>query len=199
VAKLVSLTFGFIFVMVIFVVLVVFGGILPSFVISVVFSAMLRIPRVAFWLAFILAAVLAVALLAVLGLPWLLLRRCSRTRSGVGLFLDGTFLGCRCSASLWWLRPAELRQLGARARKCRHRLSVWSLLDRLAFAGLATKLFRKVRCWNPLKTVPGSGFEKTLKIYEKTIGKSMVFDGLKQLKSIEKLTLFLTLGHSKKQ
>ena len=73
VAKLVSLTFGFIFVMVIFVVLVVFGGILPSFVISVVFSAMLRIPRVAFWLAFILAAVLAVALLAVLGLPRLLL------------------------------------------------------------------------------------------------------------------------------
>ena len=55
------------------------------------------------------------------------------------------------------------------------------------------------RRWDPLKTVPGSGFEKTLKIYEKTIGKSMVFDGLKPLKSIEKQTLFLILGHSKKQ
>jgi hypothetical protein len=52
---------------------------------------------------------------------------------------------------------------------------------------------------DPLKTVPNSGLEKTLKIYEKTIGKSMVFDGLKPLKSIEKQTLFLTLGHSKKQ
>ena len=44
-----------------------------------------------------------------------------------------------------------------------------------------------------------SGLEKTLKIDEKTIGKSMFFDGLKPLKSIEKQTLFLTLGHSKKQ
>jgi hypothetical protein len=62
------------------------------------------------------------------------------------------------------------------------------------------QLFRKVRCWDLLKkTVPGSGFEKTLKIDEKTIGKSMVFDGLKPLKSIEKQTLFLILGHSKKQ
>ena len=61
------------------------------------------------------------------------------------------------------------------------------------------QLFRKVRRWDPLKTVPGSGFEKTLKIYQKTIGKSMDFDGLKPLKSIEKQTLFLTLGHSKKQ
>ena len=65
--------------------------------------------------------------------------------------------------------------------------------------GTQIQLFRKVRCWDPLKTVPGSGFEKTLKINEKTIGKSMVFDGLKPLESIEKQTLFLTLGHSKKQ
>jgi hypothetical protein len=63
--------------------------------------------------------------------------------------------------------------------------------------GIKIQLFRKVRCWDPLKTVPGSGFEKTLKIHEKTIGKSMVFDDLKPLKSIEKQTLFLTLGHSK--
>jgi hypothetical protein len=61
------------------------------------------------------------------------------------------------------------------------------------------QLFRKVRCWDPLKTVLGSGFEKTLKIYEKMIGKSMVFDGLKPLKSIKKQTLFLTLGYSKTQ
>ena len=37
-----------------------------------------------------------------------------------------------------------------------------------------------------------------MKIDEKTIGKSMVFDGPKPLKSIEKQTLFLILGHSKK-
>ena len=60
------------------------------------------------------------------------------------------------------------------------------------------QLFRKVRRWDPLKTVPGSCFEKTLKTDEKTIGKSMVFDGLKPLKSIEKQTLFLILGHSKR-
>ena len=59
--------------------------------------------------------------------------------------------------------------------------------------------FQKEWCWDPLKTVPGSSFEKTLKIYEKTIGKSMFFDGLKPLKSIEKQTLFLILGHSKKR
>ena len=53
--------------------------------------------------------------------------------------------------------------------------------------------------WDPLKTFTGSGFEKTIKIDEKTIGKSMVVDGLKPLKNIEKQTLFLTLGHSKKQ
>ena len=65
--------------------------------------------------------------------------------------------------------------------------------------GTKNQLFIIGRRWDPLKTVPGSGFEKTLKIDEKTIGKSMVFDGLKPLKSIEKQTLFLTLGHSKKQ
>jgi hypothetical protein len=52
---------------------------------------------------------------------------------------------------------------------------------------------------DPLKTVPGSGFEKILKFDEKTIGKSMVFDCLKPLKSIEKQTLFFTLGHPQKQ
>ena len=46
------------------------------------------------------------------------------------------------------------------------------------------------RRWDPLKRVPGSGVETTLKIYEKTIGESMLFDGLKPLKSIEKQTLF---------
>ena len=61
------------------------------------------------------------------------------------------------------------------------------------------QLFIIGRRLDPLKTVSGSGFEKTLKIYEKTIGKSMVFDSLKPLKSKEKPTLFLTLGHSKKQ
>jgi hypothetical protein len=65
--------------------------------------------------------------------------------------------------------------------------------------GTKIQLFIIGRRWDPLKTVPGSCFEKTLKIDEKTIGKSMVFDGLKPLKSIEKQTLFLTLGHSKKQ
>ena len=58
------------------------------------------------------------------------------------------------------------------------------------------QLFWKVRRWDPLKTIPGSGFGKTLKIDEKTIGKSMVFDSLKQLKSIEQQSLFLILGHS---
>jgi hypothetical protein len=64
--------------------------------------------------------------------------------------------------------------------------------------GSKTQLLRIGRRWDPLKTVPGSGFENTLKIDENKIGKSTVFDGLKQLKSIEKQTHFLTLGHSKK-
>ena len=63
--------------------------------------------------------------------------------------------------------------------------------------GTKIQLFIIGRRWDPLKTVPGSGFEKTLKIDEKTIGKSMVFDGLKPLKSIEKQTLFLILGIQK--
>ena len=50
----------------------------------------------------------------------------------VAALLVGGSLPCRD----WWRE----RQLGARARKCRHRLSVWSLLDRLAFAGLATEI-----------------------------------------------------------
>ena len=65
--------------------------------------------------------------------------------------------------------------------------------------GTKIKLFKKVRRWDPLKTFPGSGFQKTWKSYEKNIGKSMVFDGPKPLKSIEKQTLFLILGYSKKQ
>jgi hypothetical protein len=65
--------------------------------------------------------------------------------------------------------------------------------------GTKNQLFIIGRRLDPLKTVPGSGFEKTLKIYEKTIGKSMVFYCLKPLKSIEKQTLFLILGHSKKR
>ena len=65
--------------------------------------------------------------------------------------------------------------------------------------GTKKQFVRKVRRWDPLKTVSGSGFEKTWKIDEKTIGKSIVLDGPKSLKSIEKQTLFLTLGHSKKQ
>ena len=90
-------------------------------------------------------------------------------------------------------------------------LGFWSLLGRKgrpkgAFLktmkiehGTKNQLFRTVWCWDPLKTVPGSGFEKTWKIHEKTIGKSMLFDGLQPLKNIEKQTLFLTLGHSKKK
>ena len=61
--------------------------------------------------------------------------------------------------------------------------------------GTQIQLFRKVRRWDPLKTFPRSGFENTWKIYEKTIGKQMVLDGPKPLKSIEKQTLFLILGH----
>jgi hypothetical protein len=57
--------------------------------------------------------------------------------------------------------------------------------------GTKIKLFIIGRRWDPLKTDPGSGSEKTCKINEKTIGKP--------LKSIEKQTLFLILGHSKKQ
>ena len=52
--------------------------------------------------------------------------------------------------------------------------------------GTKIKLFIIGRRWDPLKTVPGSGLEKTFKIYEKTIGKSMVLDDLKPWKSIEK-------------
>jgi hypothetical protein len=33
--------------------------------------------------------------------------------------------------------------------------------------GTKNQLFRKVRRWDPLKTVPWSGLEKTLKFYEK--------------------------------
>ena len=55
--------------------------------------------------------------------------------------------------------------------------------------GTKNQLFLKVRRWDPLKTVPGSGFEKRLKMYEKTIGKSMVLDDPKPLKIIGKQTL----------
>ena len=48
--------------------------------------------------------------------------------------------------------------------------------------------------------VPGSGFEKknNEKTDEKTIGKSMFFGAPELLVIIEKQTLFLILGHSKK-
>jgi len=64
--------------------------------------------------------------------------------------------------------------------------------------GTQKHFFIKVRRWDPLKTVPGSGFEKTWKIEEQTIGKSMVFDGPKPLKDIKKQTRFLILGRWKK-
>ena len=63
--------------------------------------------------------------------------------------------------------------------------------------GTNNQLFRKNQHLDPLKTVLGSGFEKTWKIYEKTIGNSMVSDGPKPLKSIEKQTLCLILGQFK--
>ena len=65
--------------------------------------------------------------------------------------------------------------------------------------GTTNQLFMQVRRWDPLKTVPRSGFEKTLKFYGTIIGKSMIWDDPKPLKSIEKQSLFLILGHSKKQ
>jgi hypothetical protein len=58
--------------------------------------------------------------------------------------------------------------------------------------GTQKQFFRKVRRWDPLKTVPGSCFEKACKINEKTIGKSVVLDNPKPLKSIEKQKLFFT-------
>ena len=64
--------------------------------------------------------------------------------------------------------------------------------------GTPKQLFIKVRHWDPLKTGPRSGFEKTWKINENAFGKSMFFDGPKPLKSIDKQTLFLILGHSHK-
>ena len=59
--------------------------------------------------------------------------------------------------------------------------------------GTQTQLFRKVRRWDPLKTIPRSGFEKTWKFNEKTIRKSMLLDGPRPLKSIENkhFSLFL--------
>ena len=65
--------------------------------------------------------------------------------------------------------------------------------------GTKIKLFIKVQHLVPQKTVQGSGFEQTGKFYENSIGKSMVSDGPKPLKSIEKQTLFLMLDHSIKQ
>jgi hypothetical protein len=56
--------------------------------------------------------------------------------------------------------------------------------------GTQKQFFIIGRRWDPLKTVPGSCLETALKIDEKTIGKSMLFDGLKPLKSIEKQTFF---------
>ena len=48
--------------------------------------------------------------------------------------------------------------------------------------GTKTARWRQDRHRDPLKTVPGSGFEKTSKINENLIRKLEVFDGLKPLK-----------------
>ena len=61
--------------------------------------------------------------------------------------------------------------------------------------GTNSYLFIKVRHWDPLKMVPASGFEKN----EKSLGKSMVFDGPTSLEIIEKHILFLKFGHSPKR
>ena len=65
--------------------------------------------------------------------------------------------------------------------------------------GTKIKLFVKVQHLDRLKTVPGSGFEQTWKFDAKSIAKSMVSDGPKPLKSIEKQTFCLILGHSQKR
>ena len=54
--------------------------------------------------------------------------------------------------------------------------------------GTHKQVFITVRHRDPLKTVPGSSFEKN---NAKTIGKSIGFDGPKPLKSIEKHKRFL--------
>ena len=58
-------------------------------------------------------------------------------------------------------------------------------------------IFLKSSALGPSKN--GHGEKQTWNNDEKTIGKSIFFDGPKPLKSILKLTLFLILGHSKKQ
>ena len=105
---------------------------------------------------------------------------------------------------LLWFREKQGREKGVSSTIPRYNLepllqkmvSKRCLLKTMKIEnGTKNQLFTTVRRWDPLKTVPGSGFEKTRKIYEKTIGKSMVFDGPKPLNNIEKLTLFLILGH----
>ena len=59
--------------------------------------------------------------------------------------------------------------------------------------GTTNQLFIKVRHRDALKTVPGNGFEKTLKNNETTIGKSMVFDSSKPLKHIDKQITLLDI------
>ena len=61
--------------------------------------------------------------------------------------------------------------------------------------GTKKHLFIKVRHWEHLKTVPGGGYDKNMKNYENTIGKPMVFDAPKPLKSMEKQIHFLISGH----
>ena len=56
--------------------------------------------------------------------------------------------------------------------------------------GIKITLFITAQHLDPLKTVPGTGFEQTWKFDEKSIGKSMVSDGPKPLKSIKKTNTF---------
>ena len=63
--------------------------------------------------------------------------------------------------------------------------------------GTKIQLFIKVQHAPPLKTVPGSGLEKTWKVDENTIRKTIFFYNPKPLKRIEKQILFLISGHSK--
>ena len=64
--------------------------------------------------------------------------------------------------------------------------------------GTQNQFITKVRHRDPLKNVPGNGLGKAWKLNDKTIGNSMVFDGPKALKSIEKQIHFLIFGHSSK-
>ncbi len=108
VARLVSLSVGFIFVMAVFAILVGLVGVLLGFMISVVFSEVLRVLRVALELAPVHAAVPGRRVDGSLGffLGFFLADTftCSWARAFPRWRLDGGALFRRC-----WLRPAELR------------------------------------------------------------------------------------------